>query len=101
MRWKRSATGCASVAILLLSLPLTACNSVSSGAAESQLPPRPLILSQPPVLRLPAGKPVETADGLYTPATAETWHSDARMRAAEQAASDAATALQIERSRPR
>ena len=92
---------CWLMAVLLPSLLLCGCNSNSSVAAESTSRPLPLILSQPPVLRLPAGKPVETVDGIYTPATAEIWHSDALYRQAMQEASDAATALQIERNRPR
>ncbi len=78
---------CALLGILLLSCGLTSCNSASSAPKVS------LLLSQPPVLRLPAGKPVVTRDGVYTPMTDEIWHSDDRFRRSEQNASDAAAAL--------
>lgn len=93
----RSAIGCALLGILTASLLLTACSTVSSGSKPSPSPV--LILSQPPVLRLQAGQPVQTKDGSYTPATDEVWHSDARFRHAEQQASDAAAALAQERAR--
>lgn len=89
-RTSTSGIGFALAAILSLSLLQTGCRLVSSDAPGS---PSPVLLTQPPVLRLPAGRPVQTLDGTYTPAAAEVWHSDARMRQANQQASDAATAL--------
>lgn len=65
-------------ALLLLSCVLTGCAGVPSRSAASSP------LYQPPVLRLPAGQPVQTTDGVHTPAADETWHSDARFRALEQ-----------------
>jgi hypothetical protein len=38
-----------------------------------------LPIYQPRVLRLPAGVPVATAEGVYTPASDEDWHSAAAL----------------------
>lgn len=76
--------------ILLLSSLLTGCVT-SKPAAPASLSQS--LLYSPPVLRLPAGKPVQTVDGIYTPMTDEIWHSDARFRTEEQQVIDATTAL--------
>lgn len=86
-----SATLFGLLGILTASAGVTSCSSVSS-APKASLPPS-LSLYQPPVLRLPAGAPIQTLDGVYTPQAPEIWHSDARFRQAEQQASDAAAAL--------
>ena len=65
-------------AILLVSLLLTGCVSVSSAPKVSPQ------LYQPPVLRLSAGQPIQTKDGQYSPVKDEVWQSDARYRALEQ-----------------
>lgn len=75
------------LAIPCLSCALIGCASASPVVADSRA------LYQPPVLRLPADLPVRTTDGTYTPQTAEIWHSDARFRAVEAQAIDAAAAL--------
>jgi hypothetical protein len=92
--WNRrnaSWLGCALMAGLLLSSLPTGCASGSS-AGKASLPVQS-VLYQPPVLRLPAGQPVTTVDGTYTPQAAEVWHSDARFRQLEQENIDLAAAL--------
>lgn len=66
-------------ALLTITLLLTSCATVSSPPKASPS----LNLYQPPVLRLRASQPVQTVDGVYTPVTAETWHSDTRFRLLE------------------
>lgn len=73
--------------ILPVSLLLTGCATVSSAPMAS------LQLYQPPVLRLKAGLPIQTVDGIYTPQVDETWHSAARYQAVESEAINAAAAL--------
>lgn len=76
--------------ILLLSSLLTGCATVSpvdQGSLSQSL------LYSPPVLRLPAGKPVQTLEGLYTPKNDEVWQSDARFRQMEQQLLDATTTI--------
>ena len=96
---RRSLAGCALVATLLLSwLPIGCASGSSAGRASL---PVSSVLYQTPVLRLPAGQPVVTTDGTYTPQVAEVWHSDARFRAIEQENIDLAAALAAERRRQR
>ena len=78
---------CAWLAILPASWLLTGCSHVSPASADSRR------LYQPPVLRLPAGQPVQTQDGVYLPQTAEIWHSDARFLALAASYTDALSAL--------
>ena len=73
--------------ILPASWLLTACSHVSPVNAAS------LRLYQPPVLRLSAGQPVPTQDGLYIPQVPEIWHSDARFNDLEARYLDALAAL--------
>lgn len=92
---RKRLTACATLAILLLLLPLTGCVTSS--------PPAPASLSQnlltaPPILHLPKGQPVQTLEGQYVPARDEVWHSDARFRLVEQQLLDATTALNVLRS---
>jgi len=84
---------CAIAGILLLSLWLTACASVSSVPRES------LQIYQPRVLRLSAGQEVQTVDGRYRPQVAEVWHSDAAFRQLEQENLNLTAALAQERAR--
>lgn len=78
---------CGLAVILCLSFGLTACATVSPASAASRR------LYQPPVLRLSAGRPVETQDGLYLPQVNEVWHSDARFTELEARYLDALAAL--------
>jgi hypothetical protein len=78
--------------LLLIALLLAFCGCNPSRQASKQI-------YQPPVLILPAGKPVETAEGTYTPQTVEVWHSAARYRQLELMAIDAAAALAQERAK--
>lgn len=98
MNAKTSKTGSINYAILFIALTmcsLTGCNTVSSasGASSRQL-------YQPPILSLPAGIPVQTTEGTYTPQTHEVWHSAARFRAIEQQAQNLAAALQEAKAQP-
>jgi hypothetical protein len=77
--------------LLLTSWLLTACSHVSPVNAAS------LRLYQPPVLRLQAGQPVPTQDGLYIPQAPELWHSDARFIDLEARYIDALAALAARR----
>lgn len=43
-----------------------------------------LNIYQPPILVLPAGKSIQTKEGIYTPQKEETWHSDKRFRELER-----------------
>lgn len=92
--WQRW-TACALLAILAASSSLTGCATASPPPRESPS------LYQPPVLRLPQGRPVETQDGVYTPPAPEVWHSDARYRHLEQQLEAALIALAQERNRNR
>jgi len=86
---------CVALAMLLLSSLLTGCSHVSPASADSRR------LYQPPVLRLPAGQPIQTQDGLYQPQTAEIWHSDARFLALASSYTDALAALAASQARNR
>lgn len=86
---------CAVLAILPASSLLTGCSHVSPASADSRR------LYQSPVLRLPAGQPVQTLDGLYLPQTAEIWHSDARYLALAASYTDALAALAAKQAQSR
>jgi hypothetical protein len=89
-RLSLKSTVCAISATMLLSVLLTGCVTKPLADSESLSQSR---LYSPSVLRLPAGQPVQTLDGLYTPTGNEVWHSDARFRIEEQQLLDAVTAL--------
>jgi hypothetical protein len=57
---------------------LTSCGSDSSPKTTT------LNIYQPSSLKLKAGTPVQTQEGIYTPPTDEIWHSDARYRKLER-----------------
>ena len=82
-----STLSCVLLVILPASWLLIGCSHVSPASADSRR------LYQPPVLRLPAGQPVQTQDGVYLPQTAEVWHSDARFLALAASYTDALAAL--------
>ena len=84
---------CAALAALLITSALTSCASVSSPAKAS-----PEIF-QPRILRLAAGQPVPTRDGVYSPQHDETWHSPAAFAALERENLNLASALTQERNR--
>ena len=84
---------CAAWVALLFSSGLTGCSHVSPASVDSRR------LYQPPVLRLPAGQPIQTQDGLYQPQTAEIWHSDARFLALASSYTDALAALAAAQAR--
>ncbi|MBI5770899.1 MAG: hypothetical protein HZA93_24185 [Verrucomicrobia bacterium] len=84
-----------SVALLAMSIMcgLTGCATGSSApGASSQL-------YQPRVLALPAGRPIQTANGIYTPQAAEIWHSPAEFQKLERQVIDLSAALEQERQR--
>jgi hypothetical protein len=90
---KRKSSVCAITATVLLSAVLTGCATASSAPRES------LQIYQPRVLRLPAGQPVQTVEGIYRPQTDETWHSDADYQELERLLINTAAALVQERNR--
>lgn len=90
---KTPSSACARAALLLTTLLLTACASVSSAPRVSPQ------LYQPRVLRLEARQLISTRDGVYVPQTDETWHSAAAYTALETQALNLAAALAQERSR--
>ncbi len=57
---------------------LTSCSQNSSPKSET------LNIFQPSTLHLKKGQPVQTKEGIYTPETDETWHSDKRYRELER-----------------
>ena len=65
------------LATLLTSFALTGCVCVSKRTSDS-------LLGSPRILRLQAGTPVQTKDGLYNPQQDETWHSQAEYLRLEQ-----------------
>ena len=65
------------LATLLTSFVLTGCVCVSKRTSDS-------LLGSPRILRLQAGMPVQTKDGLYNPQQDETWHSQAEYLRLEQ-----------------
>lgn len=92
---KTKSLACAALALLVTTWPLTGCGTACFGRRDSSA----LSLVQPRVLRLPAGQAVQTADGVYTPAASETWHSAAAFADLEAKLLDAAAALAQERNR--
>jgi hypothetical protein len=84
---KTASSTCALLAALLTSLPQTGCKTASSAPAASWQ------IYQPRILRLPAGVPVTTTEGTYTPTADEDWHPAAALEKAEAAARNAAAAL--------
>ena len=87
---------CVALLILPIICSLTGCNSASSASAASSR-----MLYQPPILALPAGQPIPTQHGTYTPQVNEVWHSPARFEAMEAANQNLAAALAEERARKR
>ena len=65
------------LATLLTSFALTGCVCVSKPTSGS-------LLGSPRILRLQAGTPVQTKDGLYNPQQDETWHSQSEYLRLEQ-----------------
>ena len=65
------------LATLLTSFALTGCVCVSKRTSDS-------LLGSPRILRLQAGTPVQTKDGLYNPQQDETWHSQSEYLRLEQ-----------------
>ena len=65
------------LATLLTSFALTGCVCGSKRTAGA-------LQSSPRILRLQAGTPVQTKDGLYHPQADETWHSQAEYLRLEQ-----------------
>jgi len=57
---------------------LTSCGGSSSPKTTT------LNIYQPSSLKLKAGQPIQTEEGVYTPQTDEVWHSDARFRKLER-----------------
>ncbi len=67
--------------LILAALTLSGC---ATKPAPLPVPVPVLNIYQPPILVLPAGVPVMTEEGIYTPQTREVWHSDARFRELER-----------------
>jgi hypothetical protein len=65
------------LATLLTSFALTGCVCGSKRTSGS-------LQGSPRILRLQAGTPVQTKDGLYQPQTDETWHSQSEYLRLEQ-----------------
>lgn len=65
------------LATLLTSFALTGCACASRPTSGS-------LQGSPRILRLEAGTPVRTKDGLYNPQQDETWHSQAEYLRLEQ-----------------
>ena len=65
------------LATLLTSFALTGCACASRQTSGS-------LQGSPRILRLQAGTPVQTKDGLYQPQTDETWHSQSEYLRLEQ-----------------
>lgn len=65
------------LATLLTSFALTGCACVSKRTSGS-------LQGSPRILRLQAGTPFQTKDGLYNPQQDETWHSQAEYLRLEQ-----------------
>jgi len=88
-------SGCGVLALLVITSGLTGCATGLSGSKGSPASN----IYQPPVLVLPAGQPVRTEMGVYTPEKREIWHSQARFRELELQVQDLAAALAQERAR--
>lgn len=78
-------------AIAVMLLPLSAPPGCASASSRDKASMR---VYQSPVLRLAAGQPVQTRDGVYVPQVDETWHSDADFRELEHELLDAVAAYQ-------
>jgi hypothetical protein len=65
------------LATLLTSFVLTGCACASRRTSGS-------LQGSPRILRLEAGTPVQTKDGLYSPQQDETWHSQSEYLRLEQ-----------------
>ncbi len=89
---------CALAATMLASALLTGC--VSDSSVPTVSPHASLQIYQPRVLQLPAGQPVQTTAGIYTPQVDETWHSAAAFEQLERENINLAAALAQERNRP-
>ena len=76
MRPRTRYSACA-LATLLTSFALTGCACASRQTSGS-------LQGSPRILRLQAGTPVQTKDGLYQPQTDETWHSQSEYLRLEQ-----------------
>lgn len=81
------------VTMLLSSLP-TGCATASSAPKGS------LQLYQPRVLQLPAGVPIPSKAGIYTPQVDEVWHSAAAYQDLENQLINTAAALSQQRNQP-
>jgi len=66
------------LAIVTPLIGLTSCGSVSNPKTTT------LNIYQPSSLKLKAGQPIQTKEGVYTPQIDEVWHSDARFRKLER-----------------
>lgn len=67
--------------LMLAALTLSGC---ATKPAPLPLPVPALNIYEPPILVLPAGVPVMTEEGIYTPQTRVVFHSDARFRELER-----------------
>jgi hypothetical protein len=90
---KTKSAACVAAVMMIASVLPTGCASVSSAPRES------LQIYQPRSLRLSAGIPVQTKDGIYRPQVDELWHSAAAYAQLEQEAINLAAALAQERNR--
>ncbi|WP_043588954.1 hypothetical protein [Geminisphaera colitermitum] len=83
----------AALLLLITSVPIACMSGCSSSAASQRT------LYQPPILHLRAGRPIQTAEGLYTPQVDELWHSGERYAAREREVWALAAALAEERNK--
>lgn len=84
---------CGAATTLLIMSLLTGCtNELSENEALSRR------LYQAPILRLEAGIPVQTRDGVYIPQVPEVWHSPARFETMEREVFNLSAALQEAKS---
>ena len=67
--------------LLVIATPLIGLTSCGSGSSPKTTT---LNIYQPSSLKLKAGAPIQTQEGVYTPPTDEIWHSDARYRKLER-----------------
>jgi hypothetical protein len=83
------------ICMIALCVFVALCLLIASHRREKRkLSAASLTIYQPRVLCLPAGLPVTTTEGIYTPVTDEIWHSAAALEKAESAARNAAAALE-------
>lgn len=92
-RTRTPSARCVAAILLIVTAKLTGCATASSEPRAS------LQIYQPRVLRLSAGRAVETRDGTYRPQVDETWHSAAAYEALETQLINTAAALAQERAR--